>query len=73
MDASEFLEALQVVDLTRNQPELKPVHDFMLKKCVDHAKEIAEQMARTKDEETKKAVAPADKEDKPASTRYSRS
>ena len=46
MDSREFLEALQIVDLTREQPELKPVHDYMLKKCVEHAKEIAEKAAK---------------------------
>jgi len=79
MDDKEFLTALQIVDLTRQQPELKPVHDFMLKKCIDHAKEIAGQMAKAKEAEEAKKVQeaakhePAKAETAPASAqRYSR-
>jgi hypothetical protein len=57
MDDKEFLTALQIVDLTRHQPELKAVHDFMLKKCVDHAKEIADQLAEAKKAEDEKKAA----------------
>jgi peptidoglycan hydrolase CwlO-like protein len=57
MDSKEFLEALQIVDLTRQQPELKPVHDFMLKKCVEHAKEVAEKAAEAKKAEDEKKAA----------------
>jgi hypothetical protein len=61
MDAKEFLESLQIVELTRSQPELKAVHDYMIKKCVEHAKEIAKQLeeARKADEEKAKAQAKA--------------
>jgi hypothetical protein len=78
MDDKEFLTALQIVDLTRQQPELKPVHDYMLKKCVDHAKEIADQIAKAKEAEDTKAKAEVAEPVKssPAQTsgqRYSRS
>ena len=65
MDDKEFLTALQIVDLTRQQPELKPVHDYMLKKAVEHAKEIAEKAAKAKEAEDAKKAQEAAKVEEP--------
>lgn len=54
MDPTEFLTMLQIVDLTRDQPKLKVVHDFMLEKCESHVKEIEEALGALRKEEADK-------------------
>jgi len=40
MDKLEFLQNLQIAQLAREQPQLKWLHDYVLKQCLDHAEDL---------------------------------
>lgn len=54
MSPEEFLLALQIAELTREYPNLKGVHDAMLKRCEDHAKDLADKAEASKPVEAPK-------------------
>ena len=62
MDANEFLQAMQIVELTRDYPKLKAVMDAMLKKCEDHAQDLLDKAAKAE---------PVKAEDDPKASDYS--
>ena len=53
MDANEFLQAMQIVELTRDYPKLKAVMDAMLRKCEDHAQDLLNKAEAAKAEPVK--------------------
>jgi hypothetical protein len=49
----EVLQLLRIADLSKNWPDLRPIHDEAIEKLREHAKHHAEQAKKRRDEAAK--------------------